>query len=160
MFLSESDIQQIGQEVLEKFVIPSYKDKGHNASGELLASFRVRAEGDKAIISGSDQAQYLIFGRRPNKDQSPEAINNWVKWFAPNVFQPWMDSKGLSMNAYALAYSIARDGTKMHREGGESFLAVLSSQEVSKYIQDRVKGMATVRVAETLKDYLIEQMKE
>lgn len=154
MFLNESDIQQIGQEVLEKFVIPSYIKKGHNASGDLLASFRVRAEGSKAIISGHDQAQYLIFGRRRNKDQSDEAISNWVKWFAPNVFQPWMDSKNLSMNAYALAYKIARDGTKMHREGGESFLAVLSSQEVQDYVTDRVRGMATVIIKRTLRDEL------
>lgn len=155
MFLSESDIKQIGQEVLEKFVIPSYMKSGHNASGDLLASFRVRAEGDKAIISGHDQAQYLIFGRNPNKDQSPEALRNWVKWFAPNVLQPWMQSKGISGSPYPIAYKIARDGTKMHREGGENFLAVLSSQDVSQYIQDRVKGIATVRISETLKEYLM-----
>ena len=41
-FITQSEIEQIGQEVLEMFIIPSYEAKGHNASGELKNSFRVR----------------------------------------------------------------------------------------------------------------------
>lgn len=154
--VSEIEIETITREVIDKFVIPAYNDKGHNASGELLASFRSRAEGNKGIISGASQAQYLIFGRRPNKDQSPEAINQWVRWAIPAIIQPWMATKGLSGSAFPIAYTIATEGTRQHRKGLESFLAVLDSQEVRDYVIDRVKGMLTLSVKQILRDKLLE----
>lgn len=153
-FITEVEIEQIGREVLEKFIIPSYTAKGHNASGELQRSLRVRTEGNKAIFSGLEYAQYLIIGRRPNKDQSPEAINNWVKWFAPNVFNPWMQAKGISGSAYPIAYKIAREGTKQFREPAEDFMAILGSQEVMDYVRERIGNHLRVNIANTLRDQL------
>lgn len=153
-FITEAEIEEIGREVLELFIIPSYAAKGHNASGELQQSLRSRAEGNKAIFSGLEYAQYLIIGRRPNKDQSPEAINNWVKWFAPNVFNPWMQAKGLSGSAYPIAYKIAREGTKQFREPTEDFMAILGSQQVMDYVRDRIGQSMKVNIANTLRDQL------
>jgi len=154
-FITESEMEQIGQEVLEKFIIPSYDAKGHNASGELRNSFRVRSEPGKVIFSGFDYAQYLIIGRRPNKDQSPEAITNWARWFGKNVFDPWVSAKGLSLNPYAVAYKIAREGTKQYREGGDDdFLNILESKEVEEYLKERVGDFIRVNIANTLRNDL------
>jgi len=153
-FITQSEIEQIGQEVLEKFIIPSYEAKGHNASGELKNSFRVRSEPGKVIFSGFDYAQYLIIGRRPNKDQSPEAINNWVRWYGANVFSSWVSSKGLSLNPFAVAYKIAREGTKQFREPTEDFMAILGSQQVMDYVRDRIGQSMKVNIANTLRDQL------
>lgn len=154
VILSQEEIRQIGQEILERFIIPSYTEKNHNASGELLNSFRVRAEEGKAIISALDYAQYLIIGRRPNKDQSEEAIRNWVKWYAPNVFSPWMASKGIDGSPYPIAYKIAREGTKQFREPTEDFMAILGSQQVLDYVRDRIGQSMRVNIANTLRDQL------
>lgn len=153
-FITQSEIEQIGHEVLEKFIIPSYEAKGHNASGELKNSFRVRSEPGKVIFSGFDYAQYLIIGRRPNKDQSPEAINNWARWYGANVFSSWVSSKGLSLNPFAVAYKIAREGTKQFREPTEDFMAILGSQQVMDYVRDRIGQSMKVNIANTLRDQL------
>lgn len=153
-FITQSEIEQIGQEVLEKFIIPSYEAKGHNASGELKSSFRVRSEPNKVIFSGFDYAQYLIIGRRPNKDQSPEAINNWARWYGANVFSSWVSSKGLSLNPFAVAYKIAREGTKQYREPTEDFMAILGSRQVIDYVRDRIGQSMKVNIANTLRDQL------
>lgn len=153
--LSQEEIRQIGQEILERFIIPSYTEKNHNASGELLNSFRVRAEEGKAIISALDYAQYLIIGRRPNKDQSEEAIRNWVKWYAPNVFSPWMATKGIDGSPYPIAYKIAREGTKQHREPSEDFMKILDSPNVTEYIRTRVGNAIIANVQNTLRNELM-----
>lgn len=154
-FITQSEIEQIGQEVLEMFIIPSYEAKGHNASGELKNSFRVRSEPGKVIFSGFDYAQYLIIGRRPNKDQSPEAINNWARWYGANVFGPWVSSKGLGLNPFAVAYKIAREGTKQYREGGDDdFMKVLESPQVADYLRQRVGFFVRANIANTLRNDL------
>lgn len=155
-FITAAEMEQIGQEVLEKFIIPSYDKSGHNASGELRRSLRVVVQENKTTFYGSDYAQFLILGRRPNKDQSDEAVRNWVKWFAPNVFQPWMDSKGLSMNAYLLANLIARKGTKKHRRGSrDNFMDVLKSSELLDYVRGRIGFFVKASIVSDVRERLL-----
>ena len=154
-FITEEQIRDITWEVINRFVIPDFEARGHNASGKWLDSLSVRAEPNKGVISGTEYTQFLIDGRGPNKDQKPEAINNWARWYGSNVFKPWAESKGLSLNPYAVAYSIARTGTKIYKEGGSDFLKVLESEEVKKYVLDRLGIFIKANINNILRDSLI-----
>lgn len=134
----EDEIKKITDEVIQKFVIPDFEKRGHDASGNWLANIGSRVEPNKGIITGTDYTYYLIHGRGPNNDQDPSAINRWVRGFGKNVFAPWIENKGLNLNPYAVAYSIARTGTKTYKEGGSDFLQILESKEVQDYIISRL----------------------
>lgn len=134
--ITETDIQEVTRLVIDNFLIPDFLDRGHNASGEWIDSVSGRAEKNRGIISAPRYTGSLIDGRSPNKDQDPESIRKWVMWYAPNIFEPWMQNKGINMNAYAVAYKIAREGTKIYREGGSDFLDVLKTEEVKNFMLD------------------------
>jgi len=152
--ISEEEIRQITLEVINKFVIPDFEERGHNASGNWIESIDVRAEHNKGIITGPAYTGALTDGRGPNKNQDPEAIANWAWWYGGNVFKPWSESKGLDLNPYAVAYTIAKRGTKIYREGGSDFLKILETQEVKDYIIQRISFMATANVKLMLKESL------
>lgn len=150
--ISLQDIERITYEVIERFVIPDFLERGHNASGDWVANVGVRAELNKGVITGPDYTGTLTDGRGPNKDQDPVAISNWARWYGQNVFQPWSDAKGIGINPYAVAYTIARTGTKIYKEGGSDFLKILQTEEVRKFILDRISSIVIVNVKDILKE--------
>lgn len=155
--LTENDIKEVTREVVDTFVIPDFMQRGHNASGNWVASVDVRVDGQSGVITGPRYTGALIEGRQPNKDQDPQAIANWARWYGKHVFDPWVQSKGLGLNPYAVAYTIARHGTKLYRDGGDSdFLKILESQEVQDFIMKRIGDKVTVRVVSNLRNKLKE----
>lgn len=153
--LTENDIREVTQKVIETFVIPDFMQRGHDASGQWVRSLGFRSEGDKGIITGTDYTKYLIDGRGPNKDQNPEAITNWARWYGQNVFANWIQAKGLGLNPYAVAYKIAREGTKIYRDGGSDFLKILETEEVQRFIIENLSATIKVRVVNILRDDLM-----
>lgn len=159
-FISKESIEEITWEIINNFLIPDFIERGHNDTGNWVNSLSVRVEentnGFTSIISGPDYTEYLIRGRGPNKDQRPEAINQWARGMGKYVFEPWVRRKGININPYAIAYTIARQGTKEHREGDHSFLEVLSSSQVTDYINKRIGEHVLQNIAQDLRNRLKE----
>ena len=71
------------------------------------------------------------------------------------MFDPWVAAKGLSLNPFAVAYKIAREGTKQYREGGDDdFMKVLESPQVADYLRQRVGFFVRANIANTLRNDL------
>ena len=154
-FITEEEIKQITLEIVDLFLKPEFTRRGHNASGNWMNSLDVRVQmtdtGFSSFIMAPDYTYYLIFGRGPNKDQSPEGIKHFVGWAGQYLFGPWARQKGINANPYAIAYTIAKEGTREYRMGDHTFLNVLENSEVRAYLNNRVTGFISARIAGTLR---------
>lgn len=156
LFITEEEITDILWQVVERFVKPDFIERGFNASGNWLQSVEVSTQTEdrlsyKGNILAPHYTEFLIRGRGANKNQNPEAIRNWVKWYAPHVFEPWMQNKGITdLDPWILAYSIARTGTRIFKDGGTDFLEILSSEEVISFIRNKISELIRIRVEKTL----------
>lgn len=153
-YLTQEDIEKVTWDVINTFVIPDFDSRDHNASGKWKNTLGVRSETSKGVITGMDYTQFLIDGRKPNKDQSPEALSHFARWAGHYIFKPWIQNKGLNLNPYAVAYIIAKEGTKIHKEGGSDFLEILESKEVQEFILKKLGDKITVRVVNDLRNEL------
>jgi len=131
--LTTKEQEEIVREVIDLFLIPKFKELGMDASGQWIKE--VEARGNQ--IWGMDYTYWLAIGRKPNQDQSPEAIHSWVGWAGSTFLKDWVESKGLNINPYAVAYKIAREGTDYYPSGTD-LLEVLESREVEEFIQKKV----------------------
>lgn len=141
-------------EIIERFLKPEFVSRGHEASGNWQRSLDIRVEvtekGFSSTITGPDYTYWLIYGRGPNKDQRAEAISNWARYYGQNVFDPWAKSKGLQLNPYAVAYKIAREGTREFREGDHSMLDFLEGDELRSFLNERVGSMIGINIKNDL----------
>lgn len=152
--ISKENIREITQEVIDRYVIPDFMERKHNASGEWIASLNVITEENTGIIRGLDYAKYLIDGRPPNLDQDPKKIHSWVGWAGSTFIGDWAQNKGININPYAIAYTIAREGTRIYKQGGSDFLEILKTKEVQDFILSRLQISLRVNVANTLRESL------
>lgn len=150
--LTQTDIEAVTWDVINAYVIPDFEKRNHNASGKWIASLGVRTETTRSVITGMDYTEYLMRGREPNKDQSPEAIRKWVGWYGANVFTPWVQNKGLNLNPYAVAYKVATEGTNVPKEGNNDFLEILKTKEVQDFIISKLSEKIKVNVIGILRD--------
>lgn len=152
--ISENEIKRITEKVIERFVLPDYERRGHNVTGELRDSFKAEARGTTGVIVGKHYAEYLVHGRPPNKDQSDDAIKNFTRWAGATFIGDWVEERGLKINPYALAWKIARDGTKIYEEGGSTLFEILDSAEVREFILQELGRAIRVNVNNVLRDSL------
>jgi hypothetical protein len=112
---------------IEKDLIKNYKRLGLKASGDWEKSVESKSSESrgtvKASILANDYTQYMENGRRPNKDQSEDAIRRWVGWAGNTIIKDWLKDKGLQnkLNPFAVAYKIATEGIKVpnkYNKGG------------------------------------------
>jgi hypothetical protein len=148
--LSNEEIIKIMQGVIDNFLKPKFISLGMNATGSWLNSLEARANDGNGEIWGNDYSYWLANGRAPNKDKSPEAITHFSKWAGFYIFKPWMQSKGMTGNPYALARHIAVNGTKAHPNGTD-LLEVLESKEVIEYIYKEVGVGFNIQIEKQLK---------
>lgn len=135
--VSDEILTQTLQEVVDMFLIPKFLALGMNASGSWISALRVEVVNGTGYIKGKDYTFWLVNGRASNKDQSEEGINHFTKWAGHYIFKKWVADKGLSINPYAVANSIARKGTKDYPSGTD-LLEVLQSPEVTQFIYTRI----------------------
>lgn len=138
--ISEAEIERIITDVINLFLIPKFRELGMPASGEWEQNVHARTN----EIWGRDYTEYLVQGRPPNQDQSPERMKAWVGWAGSTILKDWVQAKGLNINPYAVAWKIAREGTEYYPEGTD-LLEVLESQEVTDYI---AKEIGTLLIAQ------------
>lgn len=146
MEFTKEEIEPIINEVIDLFLIPKFRELNMDASGEWEQN--VEARGSE--IWGRDYTEYLVDGRPPNSDQSPEAMKAWVGWAGSTFLNDWVNNKGLNINPYAVAWKIAREGNNYYPKGTD-LLEVLNSQEVKDYITESLGRIITVKVEQEFK---------
>lgn len=140
------------QGVIDLFLKPKVIELGMDASGQWKESLEPRVNNGNGEIWGMDYTYWLNNGRGPNKDQSPKALKAWAYYYGINVIKPWANSKGIVFdNPIAVAYNIARKGTKSRPERIGFLKDVLNSKEVLDYIYSQLQEGVTIEINKILK---------
>lgn len=147
MYFDSKEIEQILQEVVDKFLIPKFHELKMNASGEWLQNVEVEAGEDKGVIRARYYTEYLTKGRPPSENLPPiSAIKKWV------MAKFGKSDKEAETMAWAVAYKIKKEGTKWYnQEDGSELVKILESTPVKIYIQERMGGILRVKIQEQLK---------
>jgi len=99
---------------VERDLIGNYNRLGLKASGQweqtLQQFVSTTNQGFTIGIKGQDYTEQLENGRRPNQNQSPEALKAWVGWAGSTFLAGWVKDKGIDISPYAVAWGIARNG--------------------------------------------------
>ncbi len=132
--ISDEQIQKVMQGVIDNYLIPSFIASGHNASGKFIQSLSADGNNNKGYINGNDYIFFIINGRKPNKDQSPEALNHFMRWAGHYIFKDWVKEKGISANPYAVALHVGKYGY----EGDRTILDILQSPDVQNYVYNEM----------------------
>lgn len=140
MIVPSHIVEQTITDVVNLFLIPRFMDLGMNATGNWRNSLEVKMVSDGAEIYAPKYTEQLVWGRRPNQDQSPEAIRRWAYGMANfnEEFKAWLRARGLENYGIQIAYKIAEQGTSWYRKGGSDLLEVLQSDEVIEFISERL----------------------
>lgn len=104
-----SDIVTAYLKETQSDLIRSYEDKGLRASGRYAKglTFKVTDDGSKikAYIESEGHVQFMQQGRGPNKKQTAKQARSLGK-----ILEKWVAEKGISVNPYAAAWKIVREG--------------------------------------------------
>ena len=79
---------------------------------ELEVSVKQQGSKIKGEITGARHTEQIVKGRRPNRKQDDESLRRFVGYAGSTFLSQWVKDKGLSINPYAIAYKIAREGFK------------------------------------------------
>ena len=138
--LKENDINQIMQEVIEKFLVPKFNELGMDATGLWLQSLETEARQNVGVIRGQDYTEFLARGRRPGNRPPIAPIERWVN---AKLGIGGQQARGV---AFAVANKIANEGTTWYQQGGTDLLEVLESQECIDYVRSRYTGLMQLEV--------------
>lgn len=95
----------------QKELVQQYDSLGLRASGKFEKGLINETENQKTrLIDTYGHSWYMVNGRQPNKNQSPEKLKAWVGWAGSTFLKQWVDDKGLDISPFAVAWSIARKG--------------------------------------------------
>lgn len=97
-------------------IIDAAAQRGMSASGKTLGSLQVIETPNGYELQANSSIYFLEHGRGPTTVPKGDHGN-------PNlaeIIQNWIDAKGLSLNAYAVANTIHKSGTRLYRAGGNS----------------------------------------
>lgn len=133
MFIPETVILNVMQEVCDMFLIPKFKELNMNASGEWLENLSVSANQTTGYINGRDYTYQLVNGRAPGKMPPIAPLEKWVG-YKLGIFGSQAKSA-----AFAIAKKIADEGTDYYPQGTD-LLEILSSKEVTDYVNIRIGG--------------------
>lgn len=104
------EILRVWLEEQKTGIIANYNAKGRRASGGFETKTYVQVEDNKGAIMAPRYAGVMLFGRRPNLNQSDKAIMHFTRWAGHYIFKDWVQAKGYNINPYAVAYKVAKYG--------------------------------------------------
>lgn len=141
-------------------LINNYNTLGLRASGlweRSLEKFNnATGEGFKIGIKGQDYTAQLENGRRPNRNQSPEALKAWVGWAGSTIIADWINDKGLDLNPFAVSWKIALEGWKVPNPNNAGGL--VSDVVTTERISDLNRQLVLFRIGE-FKSEIIKELK-
>jgi len=145
-----TDIQVIRQwtNEVQTDLIENYKRLGLKASGnwanELENRIEVKTDGYNIKILAAPYTGVMTGGRKPNKNQSKEALRKWIGWAGSTIIKDWVKLKGINANPFAIAYKIAREGIKVPNSNNPGTL--VNDVITPKKIAALTKGLGTAYV--------------
>lgn len=135
---------------------------GRNASGQSVASLRVEVSGDTGTLYGSKSFFVMQRGKGPGKGPKGfvEIIKQWIKDKGIAVtpiptktgqgkYTP--EERGLRSIAGAIAYTILKKGTRLHRNNGYDDIYDTAIEEEIKLMGDEMLEIASLEVMEVNK---------
>lgn len=139
------DILKREFEKLSKDLIDKHDELGMRASGNWAESHEVEVTDTPQRITATLRAnkytEQLQYGRRPNKDQSKKSLKAFVGWAGSTFIPKWLKEKDLIMNPYAVAWGIAKKGTKYYQKGGTDLVDSVVTDERIKSITDQLGAL-------------------
>lgn len=93
-------------------LIKSYQEKGLKASGRYAKGLTYEVADDgktiKAFMLSEHHVWYMEQGRKPNKQQTAKQARS-----LGHILEQWVKDKGISVNPYAAAWKIVREGIQV-----------------------------------------------
>jgi len=135
-----TDIIKTFLEAYKKALVDDQVKKGMRASGKSAQSLRVEVKGFNGKLTGTGYWVFQEEGRRPGNMPPVADIERWIK------------AKGLTLNPYAVAKSIANKGTLVY-QGKRKGIDV--SKSTKKPLNTMLKQLANyygALVLKTMKD--------
>ena len=90
-------------------LVKSYRDKGLRASGRYEKGLTIYVNDSgkkiKAYIESEGHVYFMQSGRKPNKQQTSKQAKS-----LGHILEQWVKDKGISVNPYAAAWKIVREG--------------------------------------------------
>lgn len=138
------EIEEVLNEMISLLLIPHFEQLGMNATGEWEQN--IQARGNE--IWGRDYTKYLVEGRPPNTDTSPDAVRRWAYGMANfnPEFKKWLQARGLTEYGVQIAYKIGMEGTNYYPQGTD-LIEFLETPEVKNFITDRLKDVIAPKIA-------------
>ena len=121
-------------------LLEKYESSGRKASGKFGNSIVIETSEQGGKMSGAKHAWYMVNGRQPNKDQSEGGLAKFARWAGHYIFKQWIKDKGLSLNPYAIAYHVAKNGIKVPNDKNDGKLLTDTFNDES--IKDLGKRLA------------------
>lgn len=144
--MEDEEIEPILNEVIQRFLLPKFRELGMPATGEWEQNIEARG----SSIWGRSYTEQLVDGREPGRMPPVDALI------------PWVEAKlGYSGNqarsvAWAVSKKIAEEGTTWYQRGGSDLLEVLESNEVRDFLVDQIgiilRAKVTLRFERELRE--------
>lgn len=113
----------------QKELVQQYDSLGLRASGKFEKGLVNETENKKTrLIDTYGHSWYMVNGRAPNKNQSPEKLKAWVGWAGSTFLKQWVDDKGLSVSPFAVAWKIAKSGVLVPNKNNSGKLMDIFTQ--------------------------------
>lgn len=149
MVLSDDQIIELMDEVVDRFLVPRFRDElGMDATGEWLRTKETSAGQNKGIIRARDYTEYLVNGRAPGKMPPIAPIEEWVK---AKMGLSGAQARGA---AFAIATKISQEGTTWYQQGGTDLVKVLEEPECLFFIRQKITSLLTVRAKEEIEKFM------
>lgn len=125
-------------ENLKQRIVANHRQAGQVASGKTIQSMQVHIDGDHGELVGRPFFVNLETGSKPWRNA---ANITKVPYAFHDVIEQWIQDKGLNLNAWAVAYKIIHEGTKLYRQGGRSDIY---SNEIPKTLESISKRLLVI----------------
>jgi hypothetical protein len=102
--------------LVKQQIIDAAQQKGMSATGKTLGSLQVVETPNGYELQANSSIYFMEHGRGPTKAAKGDHGNPDLV----EIIQNWIDAKDLSLNAYAVANTIHKNGTRLYRSGGNS----------------------------------------
>jgi len=143
-YLTTQQQEQILQDVIDLFLIPHFMQLGLDATGEWKEN--VKPLGN--TIWGRDYTEQLVHGRAGGSFPPIAPLKKWAmaKFGAS-------DKEALSI-AFAVSNKIAKFGTNIYQKGGTDLIAILKSDKVVRFINEKTGEFIKNQVTGNMTDYI------
>lgn len=123
-------------------LVAQYNKMGLRASGKYekeLEPFSTFSDSHiNCGIKGAFHSQFMENGRLPNTNQDVDSLRAFVGWAGSTFLADWVEQKNLSINPFAAAWKIAREGIPVPNANnpGGVISDVINEKRVNELIND------------------------